>query len=321
MTDDLERRLRTSLSGAALPSAPDTLRDALDRLPDEAGPIGTGARAPAPGLGDAGAGRRRRGGAHRRVVARGSSWSCRANGVTAGLGIPRAVQQPDHGGLALGGRSGRHLPGRRTVGCRCIDAAALDRRWLELAPNHGPHLDRCRADRLRPGRRACLVRHGRARIDGQHRLIDRRHESRRPPHRGWRADVASQHDPGQLRQHEPGACLRRRTAWLPRRVRAAPERRHEHRRQHGRRRGDLVRGRDPPMARRDGHGQRCLDDLGGWAAECRRPVPAADPRCQPGRWSYVAGRRPAGPCGRRRSAVRLLPRGPAALHRSSQSGM
>lgn len=40
MTDDLERRLRTSLSGAALPSAPDSLRDALDRLPGEAGAIG-----------------------------------------------------------------------------------------------------------------------------------------------------------------------------------------------------------------------------------------------------------------------------------------
>ncbi len=42
MTDELERRLRTSLSGAALPSAPDSLHEALDRLPDEAGPIGTG---------------------------------------------------------------------------------------------------------------------------------------------------------------------------------------------------------------------------------------------------------------------------------------
>ena len=41
MTDELERRLRTSLSGAALPSAPDSLREALDRLPDDAGPIGT----------------------------------------------------------------------------------------------------------------------------------------------------------------------------------------------------------------------------------------------------------------------------------------
>ena len=44
MTDDLERRLRTSLSGAALPSAPDSLHEALDRLPAEAGPIGTSGR-------------------------------------------------------------------------------------------------------------------------------------------------------------------------------------------------------------------------------------------------------------------------------------
>ncbi|HXX59991.1 MAG TPA: hypothetical protein VEI48_01725 [Candidatus Sulfotelmatobacter sp.] len=44
MTDDLERRLRTSLSTAALPSAPDSLLDALDRLPDDVGPIGTGAQ-------------------------------------------------------------------------------------------------------------------------------------------------------------------------------------------------------------------------------------------------------------------------------------
>ena len=42
MIEDLERRLRTSLSGAALPSAPDSLHEALDRLPDDAGPIGTG---------------------------------------------------------------------------------------------------------------------------------------------------------------------------------------------------------------------------------------------------------------------------------------
>jgi len=44
MTDDLERRLRARLSGTTLPSAPDSLHEALDRLPDEAGPIGTGGR-------------------------------------------------------------------------------------------------------------------------------------------------------------------------------------------------------------------------------------------------------------------------------------
>jgi hypothetical protein len=42
MTDELERRLRTGFSNAALPAAPDSLHAALDRLPNDAGPIGTG---------------------------------------------------------------------------------------------------------------------------------------------------------------------------------------------------------------------------------------------------------------------------------------
>ena len=119
----------------------------------------------------------------------------------------------------------------------------------------------------------------------------------RQSHVGWRADMAGQRGPCESRKHKSGRCLRGPAARLPRRFRAASERRHEHRRQHGRRRGHLVRGRDPAMARRDGHGQRCLDDLGGWAAGGGRTVPAADPRRQ-SRWrAHVAGRPPAGPRG------------------------